>query len=73
MQSIVNCSLGKALGEKGNKLPIQEWSKKILLKWRSGLRHLDTLETVCMHHDKCFIGNAFEKKNYKCCDVLKKH
>jgi len=41
MRAIINFHAGHRLN-----LPIQEWSKKILLKWRFGLRHLDTLKTV---------------------------
>ena len=84
MESTDSCSVGKALEDECHKLTytrikqllnfntIKE-EEKILPKWRSGLRHFDALETVCMHHYKSFMGNAFEKKYSKCCDIFKKH
>ena len=71
MESTDSCSVGKALEDECHKLTYTRIKlllnfkhfqrRKILLKWRSSLQHFDTLETVCMHHYKSFIGNAFEK------------
>ena len=34
---------------------------------------LDTYETKCIHHSKCFIDSALEKKFSKNCYVTEKH
>ena len=83
MESTDSCSVDKALEDECHKLTYTRIKQllnfntikeeKVLLKWRSSLQHFDALETVCMHHYKSFIGNAFEKKYSKCCDIFKKH
>ena len=83
MESTDSCSVGKALEDECHKLTYTRIKQllnfntikeeKILLKWSSSLWHLDALEAVCMHHYKSFIGNAFEKKYSKCCDIFQKH
>jgi len=73
VESIVNFSLCKALWDKCHKFTYTRVKQEVLLKWRSGLRQLDTLETKCMNYYKHCSGSAFEKKFSKCCDVFKTH
>ena len=47
-------------------------SRDVLL-WRAGLReHENLVKTICFHHEQ-FFGNVFERRQEKCCAVLKTH
>jgi len=72
MQSIVNCSLCKALGDEGNKLTyttgkqenlaeMEIWATTLGYTWNCMYAPLQVLHWQCI----------WEKKS-KCCDVLKK-
>ena len=44
-----------------------------ILLWRSGLLdRKDNIQTICLHHEQYF-GKVYERKEKKCCGVLKDH
>ena len=46
---------------------------QIIYLWRAGLLNKKCEEmTICFHHEQ-FFGNRFERRETKCCGVLKKH
>ena len=80
-----NCDIGKYLNKPCHKdyftrgvgiekiVNFSEETQEILL-WRAGLIHTNKKEelTVCLHH-KYYFGEVFERRNDKCCGILKKH
>ena len=79
------CHFGKLLNEPCHKdhftrgvgiekiITLSEETQEILL-WRAGLIDTDIKKemTICLHH-KSFFGDVFERRNEKCCGILKKH